>query len=281
MASGSTRSGVVTAPPVGPDDPLVRTLRRHERERFLASLFAPADRRAGLWALLAFNFEIARVRETVSQPLLGQIRLQWWRDVLDEAYGGRPVRRHAVATPLAETIRRWPVRRDRLDALIDGRERDLDPSPPATLAELDAYAEATSSRLHEAMLDVLGVTEPAAIEAARAIGAGWALTGLVRAIPFHAASGRNWLPQELDAEADPRAAVRRIVALARSRLATARARQGSVPRAALPALLPGRLVDRHLARIAAAGFDPAAPALAMPDPWTALRLWWAATLGRF
>ena len=59
---------------------LGEVVREHDRDRFRTVLFAPADRRDALFALYAFNFEVARIPETVSQPMLGQIRLKWWMD---------------------------------------------------------------------------------------------------------------------------------------------------------------------------------------------------------
>ncbi len=72
-----------------------RLLRRYDYDRFLTGLFAPAGRREALYAVYAFNLEIARTREAVSEPMLGQIRLQWWREAIEEIYAGR-VRRHEV-----------------------------------------------------------------------------------------------------------------------------------------------------------------------------------------
>src|SRR3954452_15251843 len=86
---------------------LAESLRRHDRDRFLMTLFAPPERRAALVALYAFNFEIAKTREVVREPLLGQIRLQWWREVIDEIYRGTTVRKHEVVQPLAEAIGRF------------------------------------------------------------------------------------------------------------------------------------------------------------------------------
>src|SRR5262249_14807407 len=144
---------------------LAAELRRHDRDRFLATLLAPAARRPALWALLAFNLEIAKVRETVTQPLLGQIRLQWWRDALGEIYGGGGSGGHFVVGPLAEAVGLYGLRRAHLDAMIDGREHDLDDGPPETLAALEDYAEATSARLLQAELEVLGVRDEAAVAA--------------------------------------------------------------------------------------------------------------------
>src|ERR671936_425398 len=75
--------------------PVAALVRRHDRDRFQTALFAPAARREALFALYAFNYEIARVRERVREPILGRIRLEWWRETIAAAYEGGPVRRHA------------------------------------------------------------------------------------------------------------------------------------------------------------------------------------------
>ena len=82
--------------------PLAALLRRYDRDRFQTALFAPAERREALLALYAFNYEIGRVRETVTEPMLGQIRLQWWREVVAAAFAGEPPRHHLVAVPLTQ-----------------------------------------------------------------------------------------------------------------------------------------------------------------------------------
>src|SRR3954447_14801823 len=79
-------------------------VRRHDRDRYQTALFAPSDRREALFALYAFNYEVARVRETVTQPMLGQIRLQWWREVIAASYAGAPARGHEIVQPLVTTI---------------------------------------------------------------------------------------------------------------------------------------------------------------------------------
>lgn len=267
------------------DDRVVAALRRHDRDRFLATLFAPPERRPALWALLAFNLEIARVREVASQPLIGQIRLAWWREMIAEAFAGGPVRRHEVATPLAEAIRTHRIRRERLDALVDGRERDLDPAPPQTMAELVLYAEATSSRLVEAEMDVLGAEHAAA----RPAGIAWALVGLLRAVPFHAAGRRSWIPAETGlGEAErfgPSPAMARaakaVAQIAETHLAEARTFRGSLPAAALPAFLTLRVAGRYLRVLKAVGYDPWSVAVSRPDPWAALRMGSGALLRRF
>src|SRR5471030_76032 len=80
-------------------------VRRYDRDRFLTALFAPPPQREDLFALYAFNLEIAKIRETVTEPMLGRIRLQWWREAIAALEQG-VVRQHGVVEPLAEAVRR-------------------------------------------------------------------------------------------------------------------------------------------------------------------------------
>ena len=86
-------------------------LRSHDHDRFLTCLFAPSGAREDLFALYAFNLEIAKVAEVVSEPMAGQIRIQWWREALDGLYAGAP-RKHQVAVPLSEAVRRHELTRE-------------------------------------------------------------------------------------------------------------------------------------------------------------------------
>lgn len=269
-------------------------VRQHDRDRFQTALFAPARHCEALFALYAFNYEIARVRESVREPVLGLIRLQWWREAIDVAYSGAAPRRHEVVGPLTALIRGRSLSRAHFDRLIDTRERDFADAPPATLAELEDYAEGSSARLIQLAIEVLDATTPPVQAAASEIGIAYAFSGLIRAMPVHAAMGRLWIPDDLTREAglDPRdyAALRATPALRRAvemmaaeatrRLATARSLRRYVPRAALPALLPARIAARALIRLERAGFDPFAGA-GEGDPLQSWRLALAALSGRF
>jgi phytoene synthase len=261
------------------------TARRHDRERFLAALFAPADRREALFALYAFNYEVAKTREIVSEPTLGRIRLEWWRETIDDVFGEGAPRRHYVAEPLAEAVRRHGLTRYHFDRLIDARENDIDGEPPATLAALESYVEDTAGRLVLLALEALGAAEAEA--AGRHAGIAYGLAGLLRAIPFHAAQRRSYLPPELGVPSRElfamrptpalRQAAERLAELARDHLRRARAL--AVPRRALPALLPARLAEASLARLAARSYDPfAVPARA--SPFAGLRLGFGVWRGR-
>ncbi len=276
--------------------PLARLVRQHDRDRFLTALFAPAARRDELLALYAFNYEIAKTREVVSEPVLGQIRLQWWRESLDAIYAGDPVRGHEVATPLAAAIRGRGLTRAHFDALIAAREFDLGGEAPESLAALESYAEGSSARLVWLALEVLGERGESAIAAGRAVGIAYAQAGLLRALPFHARMKRLYLPRDLCLAAGLRVdaevfelrsspALRRIVAqvaaAAAGHLAKARARRGAVPRAALPALLPAVLAGADLASLARAEYDPFDRRLAGRDTWRSWRLTLAALARRY
>lgn len=248
-------------------DYCVDQLRRLDRDRFLAALAAPSDLRADLMVLYAFNSEVARIRESVSEHMLGLIRLQWWREAVTEIFAGRP-RRHAIVTPLAEMVRRRGLSEATFRRLIDARERDLDSDPPAAIADLEAYAAATSGSLVELALEICGVgLRERETALARHVGIAYALTGLLRATLYHAREKRLMLPQAVlnetgvsavqlfDLKRQPalRDAVRQMADTAGGHLA--KARELKPPRRAIPALLVGRLAAAQLERLRRHGYD--------------------------
>jgi NADH dehydrogenase [ubiquinone] 1 alpha subcomplex assembly factor 6 len=279
--------GETCSPGFGRLSPVAALVRRHDRDRFQTALFVPARRRESLFALYAFNYEVARVHETVSEPVLGQIRLQWWRESIAAAFDGGPVRHHIVVEALTAVIRTCALTRAHFDRLVDAREGDLADATWPSLAALENYAEATSARLAYLALEILGACEPAAEKAAFHVGIAYALTGLLRAMPFGARTARLMIPgdiaeqtglDEIDYRAQRitpalRAAVAAIAAAASRHLAAGRVHRRSIPRSALPALLPGIIAGRSLWRLKRAAYDPFDPALASPD---AMQSWWLA-----
>jgi phytoene synthase len=196
-------------------------VRRSDRDRFLAALFAPEPQRRGLLALLAFDHELARTRTVTREPMLARIRLEWWRGAVAEAAGEGPPRAQPIVESLSEIVRRHGLPQQRMVDLIDAREEEID-------GALDVLA--AGHALDDLQLGVLGVADEATRQAARAVGA----AGLM-------------------GEGAERAAL----------LAEARARTGIDP-AALPILLPARLLDRRW------------------SPWQKpLVLWWNARRGRY
>lgn len=274
-----------------------RLVRRHDPDRYLTALFAPPAARESLFALYAFNFELARVREAVREPMMGRMRLQWWRDALEAIFaGGRP-HRHAVIEPLAAAIAAHGLERTRLERLIDARERDLEDAPPADLPALLAYAEGTSAELVLLALQCLGAEGrgDAAIRTGRAVGIAVALAGLLRAVPFHARSRRLYLPQALldrhRVRAEDILELRKPPGLpevaadvereAMRRLAEAEQAGRGLPRRLLPALLPGSLARLYLRRLYAAEHDVFAASFQQAPPGRVWRLWARSLFGNF
>ncbi len=272
--------------------PCAVELRRYDPDRFLTGLFAPADRREALFALYAFNLEVARSREMVREPMLGRMRLQWWRETIEGMYEGQP-RRHYVVDSLAPAVRRHGLPRAEFDRLVDARELDMEDEGVATLDVLVGYVEASSASLVRLALRILGgaaATEPQATH----VGIAWGLTGLLRAVPFHARARRLYLPADLIRQAGLPVdelfelrhvpalpdVVRRIAERAAAELAAAR-RLPRPPRAQLAALLPGTLAGLYLKRLEAAAFDPFDWRVQMPPPLRAARLIAAQAVGRF
>lgn len=268
-------------------------VREHDHDRYLTALFVPAAHREAVFALYAFNAEVARTREAVSEPVLGQIRLQWWREALDEIYQGE-VREHPVVVGLSQAVDRYSLDRVQFDALLDAREGDLDDdAPPADLAALEAYAAATSGTLSALAMSVLGFPGDAPSRAAHLVGTAWALTGLMRAVGFHAQSQRLYLPGDLlrgqaidqrtlfDGKPSPALSnvVREVTMRAGDLLTQARCLKAEVPRAARKGLLLAVLADHYLGDIAFAGYDPFA--LSAVTPARPLRLAWASLRGRY
>jgi phytoene synthase len=241
------------------------TVRRTDPDRYFSALFAPAALRPSLFALYAFNYEVARVAENVHEPMLGEIRLQWWRETLEGARAGTP-RTQDTARALAELFARSSLPLDLFDALIDARAFDFQPESFADVPALEAYVDATSGNLMRIAARLLGADE-GADGAIRHAGLAYGLTGLLHAIPFHAHRGKHYLPMDLLTGADIRPddvfaghgaklapVVMKLTARAFDHLTAARKTRSQ--KAALPALLPASLVAPRLKRLARAKFDP-------------------------
>jgi phytoene synthase len=252
---------------------LATSARAVDPDRYMCALFAPPRQHGALFALILFNAEIARVREIVSEPMLGQIRLQWWREAIEEIYAGAG-RRHEVADPLAEAIRAHGLSRNYFERLIDAREMDLDDAPPENLAALEHYAGESAAPLVSLALEIAGADAGALTEIARHSGIGWALTGLMRTLPHHAAQGRIMLPREVLDSAGLTAqilvqgakigpAVKQISDLAQEHISRARALRRGLPRNAKRATLQIALTRAYLRRLAACGHDPYNPRAAI------------------
>lgn len=286
-------------PPPAPSDlhrayaHCAQMIRTHDRDRFLASLFAPAAVRRHLSALYAFNLEVARVREVVREPLPGEMRLQWWRDLI-EGLGRGDVAGHPVAMALMDTLETTGISRPALLNLIEARTFDVYDDPMPSLNDLEGYAGETASVLIQVSAGLmLGRQDASLATASGHAGVAVAVTGLMRALPIHAARGQCYLPLDLlrayggtreevvgrqatDGVRETLATLRRRV---RHHLAAARAALGEVPREALPAFLTLALVPGDLADLEDAD-EPFGPVVGAPPLVRQWRLWRAARKAR-
>jgi NADH dehydrogenase [ubiquinone] 1 alpha subcomplex assembly factor 6 len=167
----------------------------HDPDRFLISLFAPLAAREDLWALFAFNHEIAKTREVVSETVLGQARLQWWREAVGTIYDGGDVPEHEVLKGLARAVKAHDLPREDFETLIYAREFDLENVLPANTEGFLHYADFTSTPLMRMAVKIAG-GDPER-EPVPQVAVNYALAGLLRAVPFHAGQRRCYLPEEL------------------------------------------------------------------------------------
>ena len=268
-------------------------VKKDDRDRFLTAAFAPEPARAAILALYAFNAEVGRVRESVSEGMIGQIKLQWWRDVVTAIYdAGHVSQGNPVVGALAAAIREHALSRGHFDVLLEARVQDLDEESPSDVAALERYAEGTAASLTALVLEVLAIHDEASKAAGRHVSVAWALTGMLRAVLFHARVNRFLLPRDILATEnltphdiqDRRNAtkianvVEQIARLARAHLDKARSFHGSIDRRALPALLPATLADQYLKGLARRSYDVFDPRHALQRP-AALRLAWNAWRG--
>lgn len=248
-------------------------VRRNDRDRFLCALFAAPDRREDLFTLYAFNQEISKTREMVSEAMLGQIRLQWWRDALDGIEKGE-VRKHEVVEPLARLIQNGTVSRSTLEGMIDAREFDLFDTAPASLNALDDYIDQTSGRLSLTAARVLGGADNEngddALEVARRAGNAYGTVGILRAMVFHGRAKRQYVPAELMEQfgvrtgdifefrcSDPvRQMTKYLAAYAGEKIRDARKIRSALPKSALSAALPVVLAENYLKKLKKADYDP-------------------------
>lgn len=247
-----------------------QAVRMGDKDRFLATLFAPQRYRRALHALYAFNLEIARIRELAREPMPGEVRLQWWREMLEGAGHGE-VTANPIAAALRDVIVRYRLPPNELSRLIDARAFDLYDDPMASLADLDRYGIDTSSALIDLAARILcDGRDPEAHDLVAHAGLAYAFTGLLRALPRHSARGQLYLPADVlrrhgaqpedvfagRATTEVRAALAELRLHAQGHLAAVRDLIATMPQAIAPALLPVALVRPLLARMERRRYQP-------------------------
>jgi phytoene synthase len=248
-------------------DANVRAIARDgDPDRYASALFAPRASRDHLFALYAFNVELARVSEQVSGPQLGEIRLQWWRDALDSTYRGEATG-HPVADAFGLAVRDCDLSRSSIADLIDARRFDVSVKIMPNTPALDDYLAKTAAALFKIAVEITAgslTEDPRSMEpAVRAAGIAYGLAGLMRALPVHAARGRVDVPADAllrhgtsPAKILAGEAGQGLVELlaefretARVALTSARRHVAALPPAARTAFLPLALVNPYLSSL--------------------------------
>lgn len=251
-----------------PADNIAETLRAADRDRYLSTLYAPQDKRDALFSLYAFNAEIAGVRDRIREALPGEIRLQWWRDVLaaPEVAGEG----HPIAAALVETIRKHNLPLPAFDNYLEARIFDLYDDPMPSRGDLEGYCGETASAIIQLAALILDPeVAQAHADLAGHAGCALAITGLLRLLPIHRARGQCYVPRDILAAAglrpedflaaapdsSARIAVEAMIALANDHLAAFAKKAPDLPSSLRPAFLPLALVPAYLAKLSR---DPAA-----------------------
>jgi phytoene synthase len=247
-------------------------VRAHDFERYASTLFVNPDKRRALLALYAFHVEISRVRELVSQPLPGEIRLQWWNDMLaGSGHGG--VEGNPVAAELLRAIRTHNLPIEPLSRLIDEHQFDLYNDPMPSMAALEAYIHDTSSTLYALGARIMGRQSEATDHLARHAGLAQGFARVIATLPADAARRQLFVPLQLleshgsgmeevfAGKETPqlRVALDQLIGEARAHLKTAFELLASAPAEVRPLFLPLALLRRDLARMSRADRNPFTP----------------------
>jgi phytoene synthase len=257
-------------------------VRNHDFVRYASTLFMPAAQRRALLAVYAFNTEISRVREQVSQPLPGEMRLQWWTDMLaGSGHGG--IEGNPVAAELLLAIRDFRLPVEPLLRLIEEHQFDLYNDPMPSMAALEGYVTDTSSALFSLGARIVTWPSEAIDHLARHAGLAQGIAQVIAALPIDAARRQLFVPVQLleshgsgmeevyagKQTSSTRAAIDQLIGEARAHLATAFELLAAVPPEARQVFLPLALVRRDLTRMSRADTDPF-----VPHPTSRLRTLW-------
>ncbi|XP_078473644.1 NADH dehydrogenase (ubiquinone) complex I, assembly factor 6-like isoform X1 [Lampetra planeri] len=264
------------------------SVRQRDYEGFLCSLLVPSHARPAVIALRAFNVELAQIREAVTDTALGRMRVQFWRDAVEEIYSAGPPPAQPIAVELQKAVKKHKLTKRWLLRIVDERERNLSDRAYGSVGELETYAENTQSSLLYLTLEALGVRDIHADHAASHIGKAQGVATCLRAVaPLAARRRRVFLPldlcllhgvsQEQLLRGNRDRAVRDLVydlaSQAHAHLEHARSFSRNVPKAATIAFLPTVAVEDFLVRIQKVDFDVFHPSLQRRNTLLPLRLY--------
>ncbi|MCB1472775.1 MAG: phytoene/squalene synthase family protein [Rhodobiaceae bacterium] len=263
-------------------------VREHDKDRYIAALFAPADKRPHLNALYALSAEISSVRDKVRDPMPGEIRMQWWIDALSGTPCGEAAANPVVAA-LHDTIARFSLPVGTFTDMIDARIFDLYDDPMPTMHDLVGYAGETCSALMQLAAIILNDGEqPCTADIAGHGGVACTMARVLTELPQHVARGQVFVPVELlEAHGANREdllartptpevcmALKAFHRCAVDHVEAMGCYVDQIPRKVAPAFLPTALV-RHYLDAAGRNRDPLAQPVSVPQ-WRRQWILWRA-----
>jgi phytoene/squalene synthetase len=241
-----------------------RMVAESDRERYMLGLFAPAAHQRALWAVLAFNQEVAKIWDSVSEAALAEIKLQWWSEVLDEILEGT-VREQPVIQELATIEGRkqiFPL----LKQAIEARRIELF-TGGTDITSLKKYAAGAGGAFHQAIfVTIRPEAKDAALQVADCLGKAWATLGLVRALPYYWQHSKDMgseglaaitqLPDQDRALERLQPIIDAMAEFAAEEIHSAKTAAKAIARRERDCLLPVALLDLHLKQLRKTNNNP-------------------------
>ena len=244
-------------------------VRESDRERYLATLFAPADRRNALFSVYAFDIEISRIRDLAREPMPGEIRLQWWREVLEGERAGEAAA-NPVSAALLATLARYDLPADKLTGLLEAHRFDIYDEPMPTLPALQSYVSNSAGAIFDCATRILGsISEENALEA----GQVQTIADVIALLPRHATRRQLFVPLDLlrqhgsspdkffalQASPELRAVLAELRLRARRHLARIAERSANIPEKIWPVFLSLAPLRPWLSAMESAAYQPFRP----------------------
>jgi len=251
-------------------DWLLETVQRQDRDRYLCCMFLPKDHRYHALSVLAFHAEIARIREIVTEPAMGYIRIQWWRDALNQ-----PIQNHSEA-PILTALRNSPNSVSLapvLHEILDVRQDDIERKPFASVAEAESWVEKTTKPLMKALAYSIGLSDQTAIDAFDQAAMAHGLMGVLRSSKAFAVIGRPIWMQNLDDTAIRQELGKEVTVRAELALAEVSSRCKDVPDSAFAFALPAVLAKQHICDLKSSNYEIFASRFVGPSRVTLRMLW--------
>eukprot|EP00092_Neocalanus_flemingeri_P007218 GFUD01007797.1.p2 GENE.GFUD01007797.1~~GFUD01007797.1.p2 ORF type:complete len:311 (+),score=90.06 GFUD01007797.1:1561-2493(+) len=263
-------------------------VKRTDHEHFLTNLLLPDTIRTDSFAIRALNTEVSGVRDNVSDRTIGLVRMQFWKDTIDNLYENK-VPQHPVAVQLHKVINQNKPSKELLLRMIQSREQFLSDKPFDTLEQVELYGEQAFSSVYLLLLELLGNDSGHAKHAATQLGKCEGLVTILRATPYNAAKRRCYLPSDLLLEQEVSSekvirgggeeqAVRDVVEViagrAQQHLDSCRFRMKYMEKDHKLVLLPAVAVDAYLDRLSKAQCNLWDKSLHSRNSWLPMSLYW-------